>query len=295
MSIELLVAKNCGFCVGVKDAVSKLEQVLEEHPHEKVYSLGMFIHNEQEIARLQAKGLVVVNDIEDVPDGSLILLPSHGSPSHIRKRCEEKRLRTVDLMCVYVRRLQQIAFELHRSGFGVVMLGDKNHPEVLAVKSLVPSLIVVDKEDVLNDNLSLDFKSYGIVSQTTQSLATYRSIASSLIEKNFPVKEVRVYNTVCWDVITRQQEVRDLAQRCDVVFVLGGKKSANTRRLYEIAKEKTEAYHVWDLDQVSASVVEGKSKIGIISGTSTPDWFVEAFKEKIERFLKENIEEGDSR
>ncbi len=288
MSAKVVLASNCGFCVGVKNAVELVEKALSDHRPEPVYSLGMFIHNPQEIERLAKKGLRVVTSIEDVPDGSLIVLPSHGTPPKLRNQCKEKRLRTIDLICVYVRRLQEIALHLHKEGFSVVMVGDKDHPEVLAVQSLVPGLIVVDKEDVLNDNLSFNFVNCGVISQTTQSLQVYKRAVERLVLGSFPRKELRIFNTICWDVLQRQEEVVKLAKECDLVLVIGGKESANTRRLYEIAREYTDSYHLSVPEELTPEMFKEKKQIGIISGTSTPNWLVAMFKERIEEILKKS-------
>ncbi len=284
MSAKLIVASNCGFCIGVRNAVKLVERALSEHPNESIYSLGMFIHNEEEIARLVRKGLRVVDSIEDVPDASLVLLPSHGTPPELRRRCDEKNLRIIDLICVYVRRLQEIAVNLRKEGFSVVMVGDKDHPEVLAVNSLIPELIVIDKRDVLNDNLSFNFVNYGVISQTTQSIQLYKRIVEKLISGSFPGKELRIFNTICRDVIDRQREVVELAKHCDVLLVIGGKKSANTKRLYEIGKEYTKAYHLSSPEELTRDMLGG-DRIGLISGTSTPDWLVEKFKQRISELI----------
>ncbi len=285
--MDLIVARNCGFCVGVRNAVDLVEQALMDHPQEEVYSLGMFIHNEKEVDRLVKKGLRVVSSLEEVPDGSLILLPSHGTPPEIRALCERKRLRPIDLICVYVRNLQDIALSLHYEGYSIVMLGDPNHPEVIALRSMVPNLIVVDKEDVLNDNLSFKFVKYGVISQTTQSLDLYKNMTSNLLSLSWPKKEIRVFNTICWDVVERQREVVELAKTCDVVIVIGGKKSANTRRLYELASEYCRAYHISDSEEIEPNMVgKGVKRVGIISGTSTPDWLVQECCDKLNRLKK---------
>ncbi len=276
--MELFVSDSCGFCVGVRHAVSLIESVLKENPDSPVYSLGMFIHNEKEIERLKLSGLKVVDSIDDVPDGSIILLPSHGTPPEIKEKCRQKALESVDLICTYVKKLQEIALSLKREGFDVVMIGDKDHPEVRAVRAIVGDLIVVDKAALLNDNLNLSISNrYGVISQTTQSLEFYREAVDWLLGKAFPKKEVRVYNTICWDVVERQAKVQELASQCDVVFVLGGRKSANTRRLFEISSETTMTILISDLSDFLPDYVKGKERIGIISGTSTPMWFVDKF------------------
>ncbi len=294
--MELVVSDSCGFCVGVNHAVSLLESVLKENPDRSVYSLGMFIHNEKEIERLRLSGLKVVDSIDDVPDGAMILLPSHGTPPEIKEKCCQKSLEAVDLICIYVKKLQEIALSLKKEGFDVVMIGDRDHPEVRAVKAIVGDLIVIDKPTLLNDNLTLSINNrYGVISQTTQSLEFYKEAVNWLLGKAFPKKEVRVYNTICWDVVERQSKVRELASRCDVVFVLGGKRSANTRRLFEISSEITTTVLISDLSDFSPEYVKEKTKVGIISGTSTPMWFVDKFVELLRSLnLDINIKkEGD--
>ena len=283
---EIVIAKNCGFCVGVRRAVELVEKALTEYAPQPVYSLGMFIHNELEIERLKKKGLKVVSAIDELPPGSLLLLSSHGSPPEIVQKCRQRQLKTIDLMCTYVRRLQEIVKSLADQGFDIVMLGDKSHPEVRAICSLVNKVIVIDKQDVLNDNLNLNFVKYGIVSQTTQSFWLYKRAIKSLLGSAFPKKEVRVYNTICRDVMERQEEARCLAQDCDVVFVLGGKKSANTYRLFEIARQLTQTYQITYLDEFNPEMIKGKRRVGILSGTSTPDWFVEKFIELLNNYKR---------
>ncbi len=270
----VIVSANAGFCIGVKEAISRIEETLTAYRGREVYCLGMFIHNENVIEKYRNKGIRYVSSIEDVPDNSVVLFTSHGTPMDTRRRAEEKGLVIVDLICRYVLALQNIALKLQQSDYQVVLFGDKKHPEVKAILDIVPNAKVIDKQDILNDNLSFSVEKLGVISQTTQSTELYDRLMG-FISSHMPEKEVRFYNTICRDVVDRQKEAADIAKICDLVFVLGGKKSANTKRLFEIASEFTKAYHIAVLDDFDPNACKGARSIGIISGTSTPDWFVD--------------------
>ncbi len=270
---RIIVSQNSGFCIGVKQAISRIEEALKTYPGRTIFCLGMFIHNENVVKEYAQKGLRYVSYVEDVPEGEVLLLTSHGTPQEILSKARERNLIIVDLICSYVLALQNIAKKLKNEGYDVLLFGDKQHPEIRAILDIVPEAKVIDKESILQDNLNFKINKVGVLSQTTQSTKLYSRLIKQVLER-LPEKEVRVYNTICRDVVDRQKEVAEMAKLCDVMLVLGGSKSANTRRLYEIASEYSKAKHISVLDDFDCGFLQDAESVGVVSGTSTPDWFV---------------------
>ncbi len=283
--MQIILAKNIGFCIGVKRAVELIEDAINRYG--RIYSLGQFIHNESEIERLKRKGLVVVESVSCVPEGQVLALPAHGVTPDVRQQIKKRRLEVVDLICEYVKSLHHTVEELLDDGFKVLMLGDKNHPEVVSIREKFEKVLVIDKDDFFNNNLEflegIGVK-YAIVSQTTQDIRLYKDLICSLIDRYFPRKEVRVCNTICYDVVQRQSEVLSLTEKTDVVFVLGGRRSANTRRLYELAKQRAQVYFLSGADELRVDMIGRKKRVGIISGTSTPMWVINDFVNRLKEF-----------
>jgi (E)-4-hydroxy-3-methyl-but-2-enyl pyrophosphate reductase len=246
------MAAKCGFCPGVRNAISTAEKILaESESGGPVYSLGPVIHNKDEVERLRRAGLQTVDSVDEMDSGTVVIR-SHGvAPSEL-DRLRRQGFHIVDATCVLVKRLQQIVKQLEAEGYEVVIIGEENHPEVQGVVGCVRDLVVVAGEDDLH-KLPRDGK-LGIVCQTTQSPERLGRVLGAIGRGSF--RELKVINTLCKEAIKRQESAIELCQQVDIMFVLGGLHSANTRRLADLCKKHNEAtFHLQNWDELDKNVV----------------------------------------
>jgi 4-hydroxy-3-methylbut-2-enyl diphosphate reductase len=279
--MEVLVAEKCGFCHGVRSAIRMAEQTLSgQQGRGKVYSFGQIIHNTDEVERLARAGLETVATADEVESGTVIIR-SHGAAPQEIAELRDRGLNIVDATCVLVKRVQQIAQELERDGYKVVVIGDQDHPEVQAVVGCVRDVVVVGDELSL-DNLPTDGK-LGVVCQTTQGLDRLADMLRAIGKHGFG--ELKVINTLCRESMKRQESAIELCKRVDVMFVLGGLQSANTRKLAELCKAyNSETYHLQNWNELETNVLKGKGTAGVTAGASTPDRVIEEFVENLRGF-----------
>jgi 4-hydroxy-3-methylbut-2-enyl diphosphate reductase len=283
--VKVLVAEKCGFCHGVRNAISVAEKTLTQHKEgNAVYSLGPIIHNSDEVERLAKIGLSTVDDVEQIRSGT-VLIRSHGAAPQQIARLRQKGLNIVDATCVFVKRVQHIAKELADEGYEVVVIGDEHHPEVQAVMGCATDVVVIADENDLHKlprNARL-----GIVCQTTQSPEHLGRVLAAIGRSGF--SELKVMNTLCKEAIKRQESAVQLCMQVDIMFVLGGLKSANTRQLAELCKKYNEqTLHLQNWNELDKSVLSGKNIAGVTAGASTPDWIIKQFVKKLEEFHTNN-------
>jgi len=273
--MKVLVAEKCGFCHGVRNAISMAEKVLAQE--KKVYSLGSIIHNRDEVERLAKAGLKTVERVEEIRSGTVIVRSHGAAPEQIAK-LKEKGIDIVDATCILVKRVQHIADELERDGYKVVIIGDENHPEVRAVMGCVKDAIVIADESDLH-KLPSD-ANLGVVCQTTQSPDYFGQMLGAIGRCSF--SELKVINTLCQEAIKRQESAVQLCKQVDVMFVLGGLQSANTRKLAELCKKvNTQTFHLQNWNELDKSVLSGKNIAGVTAGASTPEWIIDEFVENL--------------
>lgn len=273
--MKVIVAEKCGFCPGVKNAISMAEKVLQQR--ETVYSLGSIIHNKDVVERMANEGLCTVGHIDQAKSGT-VLIRSHGAaPSEIRK-LQQRGLEIVDATCVLVKRLQKIARSLEGQGYKVVVIGDANHPEVRAVVGCVSDVVVIEHTSDLT-KLPKEGK-LGIVSQTTKGPEHFGHMLGEVAKRGFT--EIKVVNTLCKETVKRQQSAVELCKQVDIMFVLGGLDSANTRRLVELCKNyNPQTFHLQNWSECDKQVLLGKSIAGVTAGASTPEWIIEDFVDNL--------------
>ncbi len=279
--MKVLVAEKCGFCHGVRNAISVAEKILaQENTGNPVYSFGPIIHNRDEVERLAKAGLKTVDNVEEIRSGT-VLIRSHGAAPKQIARLKEKGLNIVDATCVLVKRVQQIAEELEADGYKVVIIGEERHPEVQAVMGCARDVVVIaDESDLrkLPENAKL-----GVVCQTTQSPEHFGMMLGAIGRKSF--SELKVINTLCKEAIKRQASAIQLCKQVDIMFVLGGLESANTRRLAELCKKVNEQmFYLQNWNELDKNVLLGKNIAGVTAGASTPDWIIDEFVENLEAF-----------
>ena len=237
------------------------------------------MHNPQEVERLAQAGVVPLEDGED-PQGKVVLIRSHGTTTQAIDDLNTRGARVVDTTCPLVMRVQKLSADLVKDGYCVLLLGDEDHPEVKGIVSRAPEAIVIEEPIAVKD-LKLTEK-VGIVAQTTQSQERLSELVKEVVDRG--VGEIAVFNTICSATADRQRAAANLADRVDCMFVLGGKRSANTRRLAEQCKARNpRTYHLETHDELTGEMVRGIDKTGVAAGASTPDWIVSEFIEKLGR------------
>ena len=276
--MKVIVAEKCGFCPGVRNAISMAEKILVEE--KDVYSLGPIIHNRDVVERLAKAGLRTVDSVEAIELGT-VLIRSHGAaPGQIAK-IKEKGLRIVDATCVLVKRVQRIAEELDEAGYKVVVIGDKNHPEIQAVVGCASDVVVVADESDLH-KLPKEGK-LGVVCQTTQSPEHFGRMLGAIGREDF--SELKVINTLCKEAIKRQGSAVELCEQVDIMFVLGGLESANTRKLAELCRRvNKQTFHLQNWNELDKNMLLGKNTAGVTAGASTPEWIIAEFVENLKAF-----------
>ena len=276
--MKVLVAEKCGFCPGVRTAINLAQKTLADD--DKVYSLGHIIHNEDMVNQLSEAGLSTVDSIETIESGT-VLIRSHGATLAELDQIREKGLKIVDATCVLVKRVQKIASQLNEEGYKVVIIGDKDHPEVRAVVGFAKDVEVVAVEGDL-DNISSS-KKLGVICQTTQSPDHFADMIAAIARKGF--SEMKIINTLCRETMSRQTAAVKLCRQVDVMFVLGGLHSANTRKLAELCKKHNpRTYHLQNWAELDRNCPSGKTMAGVTAGASTPDDVVEEFVRNLESY-----------
>jgi 4-hydroxy-3-methylbut-2-enyl diphosphate reductase len=275
--IEILVAKRAGFCFGVKRAIDITVEMAKEIK-DGLYTLGPIIHNPQVIERLEKEGIspVEFSELEGKTIASLIIR-THGIPCQLYDAIEERGIRIVDATCPFVKNAQHYAKLLKENGYQVVILGDKNHPEVKGIISYAgDDALVVDGESPLP---RLKPK-VGVVVQTTQPLEALKNVLSRIVEH---AKEVKVYNTICNSTALRLKETEDMARKVDLMIVVGGKNSANTTQLTNLCRSMSvRTYHIETDDEIDPAWFMKARRVGITAGASTPDWIITKVAKRIQ-------------
>jgi (E)-4-hydroxy-3-methyl-but-2-enyl pyrophosphate reductase len=274
--MKVLVAQKCGFCHGVRNAIRVAEKTLDEK--KTVYSLGPIIHNRDMVEQLAKSGLKTVSEIDQIQSGT-VLIRSHGAAPRQIAKLREKGLDIIDATCILVKRVQHIATDFESQGYKVVIIGEENHPEVQAVVGCTGNAVVIaDESDLekLPENSRL-----GIVCQTTQSPEHFGKMLGAIGRRNF--SELKVINTLCKEAIKRQESAVRLCKQVDIMFVLGGLESANTRRLAEMCRKvNKQTYHLQNWDELDKNLLKGKKTAGVTAGASTPDWIIKEFTQNLE-------------
>ena len=264
--MEVLVAKSGGFCSGVRKAVDTAMSI----PPENVFIYGEIIHNPEVVERITQRGIITVEQLEDVPCGATLIIRSHGVQKCVYDYCAEHNIKVVDCTCEFVRKTQRIVDAESAKGKTVIIIGGKTHPEVIGLQGWCNATsYVFSSED--EDFSVVTGKNCAIVAQTTFSNEKFEKIIKILT--NFSPKTVDIFKTICYTTIRRQNEASELAAQCDAMIVIGGLNSSNTNKLYDVCASKCghviRLEHAADLDY---KTIKRLKKVGIVTGASTPDW-----------------------
>ncbi|MCX5804996.1 MAG: 4-hydroxy-3-methylbut-2-enyl diphosphate reductase [Proteobacteria bacterium] len=271
--MEVLKTDHPGFCFGVRRAIDIVLQE-KEKAKGKIFTLGPIIHNPQMVEMLRHRGIIPVDNISEINYGTVVFR-THGIKEEEEEDIKLKGLKSIDATCPFVKRVRKKAIFLEKNGYKVVIVGDKNHPEVKSVLSYLHNDGIV-----LQKPTHITAKKVGVVSQTTQDKDTFFNIVCGLIEG---VEELRVYNTICESTGIRQREVALLSSMVDAMLIVGGKNSSNTTKLFNIAKNiQPNTHHIETETDIKPEWFSGLNKIGITGGASTPDDILDI----VERYVK---------
>jgi len=269
--MEIEKASEMGFCFGVRRAIELVERAaLEQGP---LQTLGPLVHNKQVVDNLSHDGIEAVSNLEEVKR-HIVAIPSHGVSPEVMKRIKAQGLEVVDATCPYVRKVQLAAKRLGKDGFYVLVFGDASHPEVKAVLGWAGEKASAALEVTDPANLP---KRIGIVCQTTQNQSRFADFVAKIISsETTKYSELRIINTICEATRKRQSAALELVKRTDLILVVGGRDSSNTRRLAETCEAAgAVTYHIENESEIKPSWLRGKRRIGVTAGASTPDEIID--------------------
>lgn len=285
--MKVLTVPNAGFCFGVKRAINIAFQSAKDSKN-GVYTLGPIIHNPQVVERLSHEGVKPVEDLKRKGIGKLIIR-SHGVPIEVLKEASDKGIEVIDATCPFVKNAQRYASLLSKEGYQVIIVGDREHPEVRSILSYAGGDAVVVNRASSIDEIPLNSK-VGVIAQTTQRHSVFQEVVLKCLEK---ANDVKVYDTICDSTTKRQDETKRLAGQVDLVLVVGGKCSANTTQLASISKQMgTKTFHIEVPEEIEEDWFLGVEKVGVTAGASTPDWIIESVLERIREIDKKLSERG---
>ena len=282
--MEILLAKDMGFCWGVRRAIDIMEKAADEKG--EIISLGPIVHNPQVVRELEGRGVRTAGDLSD-GDSLPVAITAHGVGPEVLEDARSRGNEVIDTTCPIVTRSQRWAKKMAEAGFTLVIFGDPDHREVKGVLAWAGANAIAIQD---GDPLPAELPSrLAVISQTTQSPERFAGFVSQLMREHVGrISELRVINTLCDVTSSQQAAARELAQEVDLVLVVGGRSSANTRHLLDVCTEEgTLAYHVEGPDELKAEWLKGCKSVGVTAGASTPDSAVESVVRQVQRLAAE--------
>ena len=307
--MEIKVAKHAGFCFGVKKAIEIAEEVAQSNK-EKTYVYGQLVHNEKVIKDLENKGITFVENINEIPQNAVTVLRAHGEPGTTYEILEEKSIikgkNLNDATCPLVTLVHNVAIKLNNNGYEVILFGKANHPEAIGTSYHLKGKDTFIVEGPEHSDLVVDyikrnnFEKVAIISQTTMSVYGYKKLIDDINSKLKDVKFEEMHlslkdltkrygfvDTICNPTKQRQSDTEEIARESDIVIVIGGRNSSNSKELYAKCKELgVEGYFIQSEDQLQKEWFNGKEKIGVTAGASTPDYLIDEVVERIKELTK---------
>ncbi len=281
------IAPHAGFCFGVKKAIRKGEELVGSG-HAPIATLGPLIHNPQEVKRLESLGIYARETFEEIREHT-VMIRTHGVAPSVYEEAEKRGLDLYDCTCPFVNKVQKIAYEHSRNGYLVLILGNRNHPEVQGILGWAGECGVAFQEISELEQLNLTGRSVCLVAQTTENLERFEKAEQAL--KEYALADLAVFNTICSATRERQSAALELAGTVDIMLVIGGSNSANTQKLANICRQngcRTE--QIESADEIDMKWFDGVKKVGITAGASTPDWIIREVTLKMEELM--TMEQG---
>jgi 4-hydroxy-3-methylbut-2-enyl diphosphate reductase len=273
--MKILLAKDAGYCFGVRDAVNLAYDTAKDHG--EVYMLGTIVHNEKVVEDLSKSGTKVVDELVEVPSDKPILFRAHGTAPNIWDKANQKKMNIIDATCPLVTEIHDEIKKLEAEGRRTIIIGDHGHDEVVGIAAQVKNPIIL--ANVKEAKALRKMKKAGVVSQSTQMIENVQEIINVLMQKVF---DLRFVNTICFPTRRNHEQIKELAIQCEVMIVIGSFTSANSKRLTQLALERNKrSYQVTCADDIEAFWFENCETVGISAGASTPDDIIRDVVEKI--------------
>ncbi|MGC8943325.1 MAG: 4-hydroxy-3-methylbut-2-enyl diphosphate reductase [Caldisericia bacterium] len=271
--MKIIESNYLGFCSGVNYAYNLVNKTLNKES--EIYLLNELVHNKDVNSELKQKGLKIVNEISQIPEGKILIAPAHGISLEDEELAKKKKLKIINATCPLVIRSLVLGKKILKDGKNLIIIGEKNHQEIKYLLSHLRSskTYLIDK----NDDIPKIEGEIGVIIQTTQSFEFYEEMKKriKLINDN-----VEFFDTICNESFIRQKEVYEIAKNVDLLIVVGGKNSSNTKRLYEIGSKLVKTYKIENENEIKKEWFNKVKVVGIISGTSTPIKIIQKVKEK---------------
>ncbi|EFI35967.1 hydroxymethylbutenyl pyrophosphate reductase [Desulfonatronospira thiodismutans ASO3-1] len=285
MSTQVLLAESAGFCMGVSLALGKLDKALENQTSQRIFTYGPIIHNPQVLEYYHGKGVKIIDNWDEPRPGDMVLIRAHGVPLQVEEKLREKNIDILDATCPKVKKAQLLIYKNSAVSDRLLIYGELDHPEVKGLLSYAQC------EAFLFENMQ-EFKKialapkdrYCLVSQTTQDRQEFLSIASEL--KHSQGNEIITLDTICDATKDRQNETIKIAGQVECMFVVGGRNSGNTRRLYQVARKYCpRCLHIETKEEIDPEMVKGCSKVGLTAGASTPNSTIQSIYQYLHRII----------
>ena len=281
--MKIRIAKDAGYCFGVRDAVNIAYETAEKYGN--VYMLGDIVHNEKVVADLEKAGAKVVQNLSEVPKDSPVLFRAHGTKTNIWKEAKNKNLKVIDATCPLVHEIHHEVKKLEEEKRQIIIIGDHGHDEVVAIADQVTKREPIIISNPKEAKELRRYKRAGIVSQSTQMIENLQEIMNVLLQK---VYDLRFVNTICFPTKRNHERIKELSVNCDVMIVIGSFTSANSKRLTELAVERNDkSYQVTGKEDLKKEWFYNVKNVGISAGASTPDYLINEVKEQIQLFERE--------
>ena len=283
--MKILVAKDAGYCFGVRDAVNLAKKSGDDF--EEVYMLGDIVHNETVVDDLNKRGSKVVESLNDIPEDKPVLFRAHGTDPETWRKAQKKNLNIIDATCPLVTEIHEEIKELESENRRTIIIGDHDHDEVVGIAAQVKDPIIISCVDEAKELGKM--KRAGVVSQSTQMIENVQEILNVLSEK---VYDLRFVNTICFPTRRNHDQIKKLSNICDLMIVIGSFTSANSKRLTQLSLERNKnSFQVTCANDINESWFDGIESVGISAGASTPDNLIEDVIAKVKLFSKIKVKE----
>ena len=291
---KMLLANPRGCCAGVDRAIAVVDQLLDQHGG-PVYVRKEIVHNREVVERLRSRGAVFVEEVDEAPEGSILVFSAHGISPAVRSMAKERKLRVIDATCPLVSKVHYEAIKFAKAGLHVLLIGHAEHDEVIGTMGEIPEQISLleDVRDVETVQVP-DPERVAVITQTTLSVDETRDIMDA-VRRRFPKVKTPARDDICYATQNRQDAVRDLAREVEVLLVVGSQNSSNSLRLRELAEQLgTRAYLIDQVEQIDPEWVKGVGRVGVTAGASSPEYLTQAIVDRVKRLgTYEIVEMGD--
>ncbi len=283
--MKIFVAKDAGYCFGVRDAVGLAHTTAEKYGN--VYMLGDIVHNEQVVEKLKKVGAKVVQGLKEIPADTPVLFRAHGTATEVWQKAKGKNMKIIDATCPLVQEIHDEVTKLEKEDRQIIIIGDHGHDEVVGIASQVTNPIVLENPGEAKEIKKM--KKAGIVSQSTQTIENVQEIINILMTKIF---DLRFVNTICFPTKRNQSQIKELADSCDVVLIIGSFTSANSKRLSQLSSlRNSNSYQITGVKDICSDWFYNAESVGISAGASTPDNLIEEVVEFVTCFNQEKEKE----